>query len=258
MKIVIVGAGGHGRVVLDILGNNHHFQVAGFLDSNPALHNNHIEGLPILGDLSLAAQLAEKGIDAAIVAIGDNRIRRNFAQLLEKAGVNLISAIHPTATIAQNVSIGRNVVICPGVTICPHVSIADSVICNTASTIDYECQIDDAVHICPGVHLAGRVWVKSSAFLGIGTNVIQGLTIGESALTGAGSVVVHDVPDYSTVVGVPAMVVKESHLHSATGIPVGQSTADIEPARSFIARTRRIRPQVRPETPSVLAEAPSF
>ena len=246
MKIIIIGAGGHGRVVLDILRNNHHFELAGFLDSNPALHRNHIEELPILGDISIINNLADQGITAAIVAIGNNQIRQKYAKILENDGFQLINAIHPTAHIAQNASLGKNIVACAGVTVSPHVSIADSVICNTGSTIDYECEIHNAVHICPGVHLAGRVKVKSAAFIGIGSNIIQGLTIGESSIIGAGSVVLKNVPDYSTVVGVPAAVVKQSHLHTATGVPVGVSTADIEPARSFIARTKRIRPQCPP------------
>ena len=98
MKIIIIGAGGHGRVVLDILRNNHQFEVAGFIDGNPSLTHQKRDGVEILGDLSLLPHLADMGIGGAIVAIGDNRIRKTYAEELIQMGVNLVSAIHPSAS----------------------------------------------------------------------------------------------------------------------------------------------------------------
>ncbi|MBN2376942.1 MAG: acetyltransferase [Sedimentisphaerales bacterium] len=212
MKIVIVGAGGHGRVVLDILRNNHQFEVVGFLDSNPALHNNFVDGIEVFGDLSALGRAHEFGFRGAVIAIGDNRIRQAYAETVEKSGIGLVSAIHPTATIADTATIGKNVVIAAGAKVCTHVSIEDSAICNTGCIIDHESHIGKAVHICPGVRMAGHVNVQQAAFIGIGATVIQNITIGEAAVIGAGAVVIGDVAAYSTVVGVPAKVVKHSHL----------------------------------------------
>ncbi|MCK5270014.1 MAG: hypothetical protein KAJ46_04485, partial [Sedimentisphaerales bacterium] len=100
MKIVIIGAGGHGRVVLDILRNNHQFEVAGFIDTNPALHRQFIDGIEVLGDLTVIQRLPEMGIGGAFVAIGDNRVRQKYAAFLARTGVNLVSAIHPGASVA--------------------------------------------------------------------------------------------------------------------------------------------------------------
>lgn len=207
MNIVIVGAGGHGRVVLDIITNSHQFQVAGFLDANPALAGHIIDGLPVLGDLSLADRLIPDGITGAIVAIGDNHIRGAYARRLEQAGLNLVCAIHPHASLAGTAHVGKNVVIAAGAHVCAHARIGDSVILNTGSIIEHESCIDNAAHICPGVRLAGHVNVQRGAFVGIGATVIQNITIGPDAIVGAGAVVLEDVPAQATVVGVPARIV---------------------------------------------------
>ncbi len=235
MKIVVVGAGGHGRVVLDILRNNHQFEVAGFLDSNMALHGQTVDGVPILGNIAMAQQLMQKGIGGAIVAIGDNRIRDQFAHNLHKCGIPLVNAIHPSANIAGNASIGKNVVIASGVNICTHVKIEDSVIINTGAIIDHESLVRRAAHICPGVRLAGHVIIKESAFVGIGATIIQGISINEYAIVGAGAVVLEDVDAYTTVVGVPARVIKSSHLQELKRKEIVQpSTAELEPAKLMI------------------------
>lgn len=251
MKIAIIGAGGHGRVVLDILRNNHQFEVAGFLDSDPLLHGRRVDGAEILGDLGLIDSFDSLGIGAAVIAIGDNRIRLDYAETLRHRGVNLVSAIHPSANIAGNAVIGKNVVIAAGVNICTHVVVEDSAILNTGAIADHESTICFGAHICPGVRLAGHVNISPAAFVGIGATVVQGITIGRDAVVGAGAVVLNDVPAYSTVVGVPAKVVKSTHL------PVGSadsavdrasaSTADLEPARSLITRPVRRRPSVEAE-----------
>ena len=257
MKIVIVGAGGHGRVVLDILRNNHQFEVVGFLDTNQSLHHQFRDGVEILGDLSLTSRFDDLGIGAAVVAIGDNRVRRNYCERLEISGVSLVSAIHPSANIANNAHIGKNVVIAAGATVCTHVVIEDSAILNTGSIVDHESTIHNSAHICPGVKLAGHVRIRESAFVGIGATIIQGITIGESAVVGAGAVVLQEVPAFTTVVGVPAHIVKASHLPSESDdvqtMPRKRqpSTADLEPARSVVTRTKRLRPMPVPAVSEV-------
>ena len=254
MKIAVVGAGGHGRVVLDILRNNHQFEVVGFLDANTALQGQTVDDLPVLGDMSRVPDLAKLGIGAVIVAIGDNQVRSSYAAAFEKARISLVSAIHPRASIADNAQVGKNAVIATGVNVCAHVVIGDSTVLNTGCIVDHESRICNGAHICPGVRLAGHVLVKESAFVGIGATVIQGVTIGESAVVGAGAVVLEDVPAYATVVGVPARSVRASHIrdaaagHRVTGSEEQRmpSTADLEPARSMV-RPRRQRPMVRPE-----------
>jgi sugar O-acyltransferase (sialic acid O-acetyltransferase NeuD family) len=205
---VIVGAGGHGRVVLDILLSARRYRPVGFLDSNPALHGRRMDGLPILGDLSALSGLAAQGISSAIVAIGDNGTRRGFADQVEGAGFELINAIHPSANLAHNVSLGQNIVISAGALVCAHCQIGDSAILNTGCIVDHETMIGTAAHICPGSRIAGRVTIESGAFVGIGATVLQCLRIGYDSIVGGGAVVTRDVDPMTTVVGVPARPVK--------------------------------------------------
>ncbi len=207
---VIVGAGGHGRVVLDILMRTRQHKVIGFLDSNPALHGRRMDGVPILGDLNALPDLQSQGVAGVVVAIGDNGTRRAFAEEVEHLGLDLINAIHPSANLAHNVSLGRNVVVAAGALACAHCQIGDSAILNTGCIVDHESMIGTAVHICPGARLAGRVTVQSGAFVGIGATVLQGLRIGCEAVVGGGAVVIRDVEPMATVVGVPARTLREA------------------------------------------------
>ncbi len=209
MDTFIIGAGGHGRVVLDILRAGRAYRPVAFLDANVTLSGCEIAGVPVLGSVNQLAKLAQQHkVRHAIVAIGDNRVRRGYATLARDAGLELINAIHPSATVAPTASIGRNVVIAAGACVCTDASIGDCAIVNTHAVIDHECEIGEGVHVCPGAILAGRVRVGDGAFVGMGAKVIQCRTIGEDATVGAGAVVLNDVPPCATVVGVPARVIK--------------------------------------------------
>ena len=210
MRCVIVGAGGHGRVVLDVLLNAGQHEVVGFIDSNPELAGRRMDGRQVLGDMDALPRIRdEMGIEGAIVAIGDNGVRRDFADRIEELGLGLINAIHPSANLAHNVTLGRNVVVAAGALVCAHCQIGDSVILNTGCIVDHESMIGTATHICPGARLAGRVTVESGAFVGIGATVIQSVRIGYEAVVAAGAVVICDVKPLATVVGVPAREIKD-------------------------------------------------
>jgi sugar O-acyltransferase (sialic acid O-acetyltransferase NeuD family) len=197
-------------VVLDILMRTRQYKVIGFLDSNPAVHGRRMDGVPILGDLSALPDLRAQGVTGAVVAIGDNGVRRSFADEIEAMGFDLINAIHPSANLAHNVHLGQNVVVAAGALVCAHCQIGDSAILNTGCIVDHESMIGTAAHICPGARLAGRVTVESGAFVGIGATILQGLRIGCEAIIGGGSVVVRDVESMATVVGVPARTLREA------------------------------------------------
>lgn len=208
-RCVILGCGGHGRVVLDIIVNAGVQEVVGFVDSNPELVGRRVDGVKVFGPPDdLVRVRDENAVDCGIVAIGDNGVRRALADQLDSLGLELINAIHPSANLARNVTLGRNIVIAAGVLVSAHCQIGDSVILNTGCIVDHESLIGTATHICPGARLAGRVTVESGAFVGIGATVIQSLRVGCEAVVGAGAVVINDVAPMSTVVGVPAREIK--------------------------------------------------
>jgi sugar O-acyltransferase (sialic acid O-acetyltransferase NeuD family) len=208
-RVLILGAGGHGRVVLDILLQARQYEVVGFLDSNSEIHGRRVDGIPVCGGLDELDRLRDElEIDGVLVAIGDNGTRRGLARYVEQSGIGLINAIHPSATLAHNAMIGRNVVIAAGVVVCANCQIGDSVILNTGCIIDHQTMIGEGSHICPGVRIAGRVKVEPGVFVGIGATVVPKVTLGCEAIVGAGAVVLEDVLPMATVVGVPARPIK--------------------------------------------------
>lgn len=217
MQIVIIGAGGHGKVVLDIVRAAGKYEAAGFVDSSADRAGKMIGGLPIFGPANVLPKLWQRGIRAAVVAIGDSRARQQYAALLREQRFELVNAIHPTAGISPTATLGRNIVVAAQAAVCTEARIDDSVILNTACVVDHECEVGEGSHICPGAHLAGRVRVGRSAWVGIGANVIQCLSIGDHATIGAGAAVIRDVPNYSTVVGVPARVIRASAPAEGSG-----------------------------------------
>ncbi len=207
--MIIYGAGGQGRVVLDILRSREDVVALGFLDSNVDLHGSTMDGLPIIGDIASVPMLLSAHQDlSAIVAIGDNRARLDIARQLRERNMPLANAIHPRAFVAPSATVGDNVTIAPDAMICAHARIGNDVIINTGAIVEHENIIEDGVHIAPGAKLAGRVIVERGAFVGIGATVIGNLRIGTSAVVGAGSVVLHDIMPFSVVAGVPARPIR--------------------------------------------------
>lgn len=186
----LYGAGGHASVIIDILKANN-IEVRAVIDDNPLLTS--IDGLPVI--------CPSLNISPLIISIGDNSIRKAIA---EKYDVEYGKAIHPSAIIAETVNVGVGSVIMHGAIIQAHSNIGKHCIINTKASIDHHCVIEDYCHIAPSATICGNVHISSGTFIGAGAIIIQGIKIGRQAIIGAGAVVTTDVPDNSTVVGIPA------------------------------------------------------
>jgi UDP-perosamine 4-acetyltransferase len=216
IRVVVLGAGDHGRVVFDILeSEKRHFMVEGFID---LLHNTEIWGTtlaskPVFGGPDELPGLFRKGIEEAAVAIGDNALRRKYSREVERLGFQLVPVIHPKAAVSKTAYVGRGACICAGSVISIGARLGEGVIVNTGATIDHDCTLGDFVHVAPGAHLAGHVTVGDDAFIGMGAIIAhphgQGITIGKGATVAAGSLVLKDVPDGATVAGSPAKRVRK-------------------------------------------------
>ena len=208
-RVIIVGAGGHGHVMLDVLLCQDLAEVVGFLDDREELLGTTSRaGVLIMGGTDWS-RLAPDTAEAFVVAIGNNSRRRGKYQAAIEAGLVPWSAVHPSAVIADNAKLGEGIQVVGGVVINPFAEVGCDVILNTSCTVDHDSRIGDHAFLGPGVHLGGEVEVGEMVLLGLGAIVLPGAKIGEGAVVGAGAVVTKDVEAWTMVVGVPARRVRD-------------------------------------------------
>lgn len=195
-NIVLVGAGGHAKVVIATVHAAGGKVVAAYDDAQ-ARWGREILGVPIDGPI----HSEQIGSAPAIIAIGNNRARQAIVRRLQ---AQWISVRHPDTTVHPSVSLGKGTVVFAGAVIQPDTTIGAHSIVNTAASIDHDCIIGDFVHVGPGVHLCGGVTADEGVLLGVGAKVAPNVEIGPWSTAGAGAVCVLDVPGNTTVVGVPA------------------------------------------------------
>jgi UDP-perosamine 4-acetyltransferase len=206
-QIIIVGASGHAKVILDILQDLDAVEIVGCTSGDSADAGKQLLGVPVLGDDRLLPKLYAQGVRAAFVAVGDNRLRRKLMRDVLAAGFELANAISPRAVVSRRVKLGVGVAVMPGAVLNACSVIGDGSIVNTGATVDHDCRLGPCVHVAPGTNLAGCVTIGEGAFLGTGARVIPRITVGHWAIVGAGAVVINDIPDHVTAVGVPASII---------------------------------------------------
>jgi sugar O-acyltransferase (sialic acid O-acetyltransferase NeuD family) len=199
-KIVIVGAGGHGKVVADVVRAGDAFEVAAFVDE-PALQRDGdlYLGARVLAGADALERARGLGIGYALVAFGDCKGRLGACERLRANGFEVVSAIHPRAVVAPDVNIGAGTVVVAGAVINTDARIGEAVIVNTAASVDHDCVLDDGVHLEPGAHIGASVHVGRATTIGMGALVLKGRRIGAHAHVGAGVVVARDLPDAAIV-----------------------------------------------------------
>lgn len=204
-KIAIIGASGHGKVVANIAKLNGYEEII-FLDDD--ISKKECVSYKVIGTSEKIEFLIKQDYDFA-VAIGDNKTRMRIYESLADKKAKLPTLIHPTAVIDETVNIGNGTVVMANVIINASTTIGKACIVNTASTVDHDCIIEDYVHVSPGVHIAGTVSIGERTWIGIGTNVINNLSICGDCLIGAGSIVTKDINDAGTYLGIPMKKVRE-------------------------------------------------
>jgi UDP-perosamine 4-acetyltransferase len=202
-RLLVIGGGGHAAVVIDVA------RAAGFhpvaiLDG--ARVGSSCNGVEVIGDDAMAPDLFSQGIDAAVVAIGDNRLRVRLGEELERIGFDLPLLRHPSAIVSPSATVGRGTVIMPLAVINADAVVGRLVIVNTAAVVEHDCVIGDGAHVAPGCRLGGNVVVGGQSLLGIGSVVRPGGRIGDYAVVGAGSTVIADLKGHCIASGSPARV----------------------------------------------------
>ncbi|MGI6264927.1 MAG: acetyltransferase [Acutalibacteraceae bacterium] len=193
-RLLIIGAGGHGKVIADIAAQRGYTDIA-FLDDN---RRDVQAGYPVVGAVADAGRLEGD----LFVAIGNGEIRRRIQESLPKE--RLATLIHPRATVARDAKIGAGSVVMAGAVVNPGASIGDGVIVNTASSVDHDCAVGDFAHIAVGAHLCGTVEIGADTMIGAGAVVTNNRRVCAGCLIGAGAAVVKDLDQPGTYVGVPA------------------------------------------------------
>lgn len=201
-RLLIAGAGGHGCVVADAAEMTGHWQGIAFLDDRfPELRG--VAHWPVIGRLSDANSLQGEYEDI-VVAIGDNHVRLECLERCEKEGFSRPVIVHPRASVSSHATLLDGTVVFAQAAVNFGARIGLGCIVNTGAVIEHDCRIEQGTHICPGVRLAGGVSVGAYSWLGIGAVVKEGVVIGSNVVVGAGAVVVNDLQDGVTAVGVPA------------------------------------------------------
>jgi UDP-perosamine 4-acetyltransferase len=206
-KVIGLGAGGHAKVVIEILLANKRYVLHGLLDINSNLHGKTVLSIPVLGGDELLPSLRKQGISHFFVglgSIGDTSPRRRLFDLASMNKMRAVEVIHPKAIISPSAFFGEGVTINACAVINADAKLGKNIIINTGAIVEHDCRIGDHVHIATGAHLASSVNVGDGAHIGIGAVVKQGIKIGKGAVIGAGGVVIKDVPSNTTVTGVPA------------------------------------------------------
>ena len=205
-KVVVVGAGGHAKVVLEVLRAAGGFEVAGLVDPNPA--QAEVLGVRVLGGDDILPGLRSRGVAAAVVALGSNRARERVGDGLRAMGFALPAAVHPSALVSPSARIGDGAVVMARAVLGTLAAVGEFAIINTGAVVEHDNRIGRAAHVAPGVALAGSVTVGDRALVGVGSAVRPGIRIGADAVVGAGSAVVADVADGMSVGGVPARALR--------------------------------------------------
>ena len=194
-KVAIYGASGHGKVVADIARAVGYEAL--FVDDGDNEYPTFDEFVKTYGS----------SIPVAL-GVGENRTREKIYRQLLENGFEVVTLIHPGASVSESASIEEGVVVMPGAVVNVDACIGIGAIVNSGAVIEHDCQLEHFVHISPNVALGGNVRVGYLTHIGIGSSVIQGIHIGKHCIIGAGAAVIEDIEDYSVAVGVPTKVIK--------------------------------------------------
>jgi len=196
-KIVLIGGGGHCKVIIDAIKKSGKFGIYGITD--PVLPKGKtVLGVKVIGTDALLPGLFKKGVKNAFICIGslgDCQARKRIYANLKKNKFQLPAIVHPQAVLAEGVKLGEGTFVAAGAVINPDTRIGDNAIINTASSVDHDCVIGNFVNIAPGVTLSGGVKIGDQTHVGTGASITQHLNIGKNCIIGAGTTVRHDMPE---------------------------------------------------------------
>lgn len=201
-RLIILGAGGHGKVILDIARLTSKWDKIEFLDDRFPKLDSELDA-PVIGKASDAVELIHSD-DDWFVAIGDAAKRLKIISSLNQNLSSPVTLTHPASVVSPYAKLESGSVVMAGAIVNPATHIGAGSIINSSSSVDHDCTLAEGVHVCPGAHLGGNVMVGKNTWIGLGSAIKHGINIGENVMVGAGSTVIYDLPDNVTVAGNPA------------------------------------------------------
>ena len=207
MEIIIIGAGGHAKVVAEAWKSKNE-TINGFYDDNSSLHGRTVLGHPVLGNSDAIKDLAPNKLLLGL-GIGENKSRCEYFDKFSSLGFSFPVIAHEDCSVSPTASISSGVVLFAQSVVNANARIAEAVIINSGAIVEHDCEIGRGAHIAPGSVLAGGVSIGEFSFIGMGSVVKEGIKIGRNCIIGAGSVVLDDLPDDVVAVGAPAKIIKK-------------------------------------------------
>jgi UDP-N-acetylbacillosamine N-acetyltransferase len=208
-KVVIWGATGPALIVADIVRLRGEFEIAGYLDNlAPQRKNTEFGGARVLGGEEMLDSLVAAGVRHLIFAFQNNQARLRLGEMVKAKGFELVTAIHPTASVAADAVLGAGTVVRAQSAIGPGARIGENCIIGYGAMVSHSCVLEDGVHLSSGVNLAGGTQIGRGTWIGLGATVIDPCHVGRNSLVGAGAVVTRSIPDEVVAYGVPAEVVR--------------------------------------------------
>jgi len=208
VKAWIVGAGAHGRVVLDALRAAGRHTLICFIDDNAAVQGTRVNGAEIIGGLDAALSSGCEGVEM-IVALGNPLERIRLGSMILERGMRLANAIHPSAVIAGGVEMGSGNFVGARAVVNADARLGNHVIVNTGAIVEHDCVLEDGTAVGPGAILGGRAYLEYCSFISAGATVTSRVRIGRETVVGAGAVVTKSLPAGVLALGVPARVTQE-------------------------------------------------
>lgn len=208
-KIVLVGGGGHCKVIIDIIKSTKKYEIIGVTDNNKI--GEKLLDVPIIGNDDMLPELFKSGVKNAFVSLGalnNIEVRDKIYNKLKKIGFNIPKLIHNKAVVSPYTEIHDGTCIMAGAIVNAGAVINENCIINTSSVIEHDCIIGRNTHVSPRSCIAGGCSIGENSHIGAGCCIIQGINIGSNVVIGAGAVVLKDIKDHVTAVGIPAKIIK--------------------------------------------------
>lgn len=196
--LLVYGAGGHAKSVMEIVRQSGEYAIAGVVDDNPALTGQEVLGIPVLGTRALLPALAAQGVTLAANGVGgilDINLRVRLFELLEAAGFSFPALVHPRATLEPSARVGEGVQVFANAYVGAEAELQPRCMVNTNAVVSHDCVIGEYSHIAPGALLAGHVHVGERTLVGMGVTTAVGVRIGSRVRVGNGAILLADVPD---------------------------------------------------------------